>query len=82
MLSQKETTKADRKAVQMKLKAKERYDRHSRSLPNLPVGVIVRTQHPVNAGRMWVKSLKNAMEAAAFWCNLKVGELTGETGVF
>ena len=46
MLWQKETTKADRKAVQMKLKAKERYDRTTRSLPNLPVGAIVRIQHP------------------------------------
>ena len=35
-----------------------------------------------NAGRMWVKSLKNAMEATALWCDLKVGEFTGVTGVF
>ena len=36
--------KADRKAVRLKLKARERYDRHSRSLPYLPVGAIVRIQ--------------------------------------
>ena len=47
MLWQKETTKADRKAVQMKLKAKERYDHHSCILPDLPVGASVRIQDPV-----------------------------------
>ena len=48
---QKETTKADREAVQMKLKAKECYDRHSRKLPDLPVGALVRIQHPIK--KLW-----------------------------
>ena len=47
MLGQKETTKGDHEAVQLKLKAKERYDHHSRTLPSLPVGAIVQIQHLV-----------------------------------
>ena len=47
MLWQIETTKADRKAVQIKLKAKERCGRHSHKLPDLPVGALVRIQHPI-----------------------------------
>ena len=35
-----------------------------------------------NAGRILVKSSKNAMEAAAFWCDPKLGEFTGVTGDF
>ena len=44
---QEETTKADRKAMQMKLKGKERYDRTSHKLPDLPFGAIVQIQHTV-----------------------------------
>ena len=49
VLWQKETTWADRtrKAEQKKLKAEERFDRHSLKLPELPVGDSVRTQHRV-----------------------------------
>ena len=51
VLWQKKTTKADREAVQMKLKAKERYDLHSHSLPNLPIGASMQIQHSVQ--KLW-----------------------------
>ena len=47
VLWKKEATRADRKAAHLKQKAKERYDQHTRRLPELPVGAIVRVQHPV-----------------------------------
>ena len=53
MFWQEETTKADRKALQFKLEAKERYDRASRKLPDLAFGAIVQIQHTVQ--KRWQK---------------------------
>ena len=39
---------ADRKAVTLRAKAKERYDARAKELPKLSVGSVVRVQHPIS----------------------------------
>ena len=49
----KEILRADRKAKTLRAEAKTRYDEHTRELPKLQVGDIVRLQHPIT--KRWDK---------------------------